>query len=414
MSQISDIVFRYLHRQLASSRATPAQYTASAGTVRAAVCAALVEADDYWAGAIVRWDGGGNAGQYSRVASFTAGTLTFGEDLPEAVAAADTFTLFLGGLYASDQRVPGMTASMLIDITGFTIAFVGMLNDEGTGVLSFSASTQTITWTPPDEAEGVPVSVGALTNGQSIAVFGGGTTLTQQSKYIQLTRTAAALPVIDASDDVNLSHPIGAFLGFVTGDETNAGKTFYRPVALENTGGSVVWRGAVYCASPWPDAENTTIAFGGAIGTGADTLEAESLVAWGKHGFVINSTKNDLRYFFNRSGTAISIADPAGGMRGFTAAAWDVGDVLEPYPFFDIGLDAAGIGDAFEDPADETTAPSGIAFTCPRTAAAGLSLGLTFAPGALVTVWERFFIPAGFRPIEGGRAELRVFAEVNN
>ena len=416
MSAISDLVFRYLHRALSVSKGTPTQYTAASGTVRTAMAAALTEADDYWNGAIVRWDDGDNAGLYSSVFDFDAGTdtLTFDEELPNAVASGDKFTMFLGGMYASDQMIPGLKTSMPVNVTGFSVVCAAMLNGEGTGILRFTyngGTARTLAWTPPGGTEGSPVSVQTLSTGDKATLYGGGTSTAEASTFLCVMRTADAMPTADALDDVSLAMPTGSFLSPFTGTESEAGATIYRPVGIENTGAASLYSLKAYCASPWPDAENTTVAAGGAIGTGADTLVANDFLNWGSHGFIFNSTKNDVRYFFDRSGETVSILNPAGGVRGFTAVAWDVDDVLEPYPWFDIGLDApAGAGSSFEDPASETTAPSGVAFSCPRTSASGLSIG-DLAAGELYAIWERFFVPAGMQTLEAGRADLRVYAE---
>ncbi len=189
--------------------------------------------------------------------------------------------------------------------------------------------------------------------------------------------------------------------------------TFYRPVGIENTSATKIYAIAAYCTSPFPAAANTTIAAGGNIGTGAATLKGTSFANWGAHGFVYNVTKNDLRYYYNRSGNSCSVLGPGGGIRGFTAVAWDVGDTLEPFPWFDIGLDAPGGGDIFEDPASEATAPAGVVFSCPRTAGTGLAIG-DLAAAAVYCVWQRFYIPAGFLPLEAGEARMRLYAEVTS
>jgi hypothetical protein len=417
MSKISDLVFRYLHRGLASSGDTPTQYTAdSGGTVRTVVDAALTEADDYWNGAILRWDGGPNAGLYSSVGDFDAATdtLTLDEDLPNAVAAGDTYTLFQGGKYASDVRIPGMKAATPVDVTGFTIDYVAMLNGEGTGTLKFvynGGSGQALTWTPPGEIEGVEVDISGMSENATAVITGGGTSATQRSKYIIVTRTAAALPTENEQDDISLESPAGSFLATFTGTETQAGTTIYRPVAIENTASDKIYAVKVYCDVPDSDAADTTVATGGGISTGADELTADDLADWPAHGFVYNSTKDDLRYYYDRSGDTVQIMDPSGGIRGFTAEAWEEDDVLELFPWFDIGLDAPLLSDVFEDPASETTAPVGITFSCPRDVSSALIIG-DLPAGGLHVIWERFFIPAGFMPIEAGRADMRVVADV--
>ena len=416
MSKISDLVFRYLHRALSVSKGTPAQYAASEGTVRTVICASLTEESDYWIGAIVRWDSGPNVGLYSSVGAFDADAdeLAFEEDLPYAVANGHLFTLFQGGKYASDVRIPGLKTSAPLNVTGFAIDYAAMLNETGTGVLAFKyngGSGQALTWRPPDETEGLEVDVSTLAENETAVLHGGGTTAAQRSKYIIVRRTADALPTADAQDDVNLESLAGSFLSTFAGTETESGVTVYRPVAIENTASDKVYAVKAWCPTPWPNASATTVATSGDIGTGEDELIAEDLTDWGKHGFIYNATKDDLRYYFDRSGNSAQIMSPDGGVREFTAIGWDEGDTLEPFPWFDIGLDAPSAGDLFEDPADENTAPSGVTFTCPCDAASGLLIG-DLPAGGLHVIWERFFIPAGFMPFEAGRADLRFSAEI--
>jgi hypothetical protein len=417
VSKISDLVFRYLHRQLGGSKDSPAQYVASGGSVRSAVSAMFTEADDYWNGAILRWDSGPNGGLYSPVGDFDAdtNTLHFDEDLPYAVASGHSFTLLHGGMYASDVRIPGMKTSTPVNVTGFAITYAAMLNGEGTGTLAFKhhgGSGQALTWTPPGETEGVEVDISGLATNDTTVITGGGASAEQRSKYLIVQRTADALPTADAQDAVSLESPTGSFLATFTGTETQAGTTIYRPVAIENTAPDKVYAVKVYCDPPELDAADTTIAPGtGGIGIGVGVLTADDLTDWPAHGFVYNATKNDLRYYFDRSGNTVQIMDPDAGIRGFTATAWDEGDALELFPWFDIGLDAPLLSDVFEDPEAETTAPNGITFYCPRDTSSALLIGDLDA-GGLHVIWERFFIPAGFMPMEAGRADLRIVADV--
>jgi hypothetical protein len=419
MSKISDLQLLYAHRKLAASGDTPATLTASAGTVRTAVCAALTEANDYWNGAIVRWITGPNAGLYSAVADFDAATdtLTFKEDLPSAVANTHQFMLLHGGKYVSDQEIPSLIATALVNVTGFSIIAVGFINGEGTGTLAFKyngGSNEGLTWTPPGETEGVEVDVSALVDGNQIVLVGGGSSDEELSKFIILERTAAALPGGDESDAVGLTLPAGTFLPLVTGSETAAGKTFYRPVVVKNAGDSKVYGLKAFVPKPVDAAADTTVAAGsGGIGTGADVLDGTSFANWPASGFVYNTDKNDLRYFYDRSGNSMKVLSPGAGIRGHTADAWDEGDDLQLFPLFDIGLDAPGVGDIFEDPADELTAPGGVAFSAPTTAGAGLLIG-DLDVDAVYMVWERYFIPAGFKPVEAARALLRLYVEVTS
>lgn len=418
MSQISDLQLLYSHRKLAASGNTPSTLTASAGTARTAVCAALTEIDDYWNGAILRWITGPNAGLYSAILDFDAAsdTLTFKEDLPTAVANTHQFMLLHGGKHASDQEIPSLIATALVNVTGFTISKVGFINGEGTGTLSFKyngGSNEGLTWTPPGETEGAEVDISALADGDTVALFGGGSSDEDASKFIVLERTAAALPGADQSDAVGLSLPAGSFLPLLTGAETAAGKTFYRPVVIKNTSLTKIYGVKAFCTSPEENALDTVIAVGGGIGTGDDVLTADDLSNWPSSGFVYNVDKDDLRYFYDRSGNTVKVLSPGGGIRGFTEDTWVAGDDIQLFPLFDIGLDAPGVGNIFEDPADELSAPAGVAFSCPRTAGAALAIGDLLA-GGIYMVWERFFIPAGFKPVEAGKANLRLYAEVTS
>lgn len=418
MSRISDLVLLYLHKKLAASGDTPATLTASAGTIRTAVCAALTEADDYWNGAILRWTTGPNAGRYSSVLDFDAATdtLTFKEDLPNAVANTHQFVLLHGGKHASDQQIPGMVCTAPVNVTGFTISYVSFRNLEGNAELNFKHNggvNQGLTWTPPDGDEGIEVNISALANGDTAVLSAGGATDEEKSAFVIVTRTAAALPGADQSDTLGLSLPEGTFLPAITGAETTAGKTFYRPVAIKNNGAGKIYSVKAYCLKPVDAAAGTTIAASGGIGTGADELGATNLANWPVSGFVYNSTKDDLRYYYDKSGNGVKVQSPGAGIRGFTAVAWDDGDTLELFPLFDIGLDAPGAGSIFEDPATEITAPAGVGFSCPRTSGTGLNIG-DLAAGGLHVVWERYFIPANFQPVEAARALLRLYAEVSS
>lgn len=408
---IADLELRYLHRKLSTTNDTPTVYTADSGTVRTLVDAALTEADDYWNGALLRWDTGPNAGLWSSVADFvaTTDTATLDEDLPSAIASGHTYTLFHGGKHASSQRVPGMATPALANVTGFDVVHAAHFNGEGTGTVRYYDATTSLTWQPPGGVEGAEVDVSGLSDGDRVVLTSGdGDSAVARSQFLRLERTAAALPSGDEEDDLSLDLVPTSFVARLTGTETAAGVVLYRPVAVRNAGATTILGVRAYAATPSPDASSTTLTED--LGTGAGTLEADDLTGWGTSGFVLNVTKDDVRYFHSRSGNSASVFSPGSGIRGKTAVAWDEDDELVAYPWFDLGLDAPGASSVFEDPASETTAPSGVTFTCPTTAADGLSIG-DMAANAVHCIWLRFTIPAGARPIEAGRIDLRVHAE---
>ena len=411
MASLGELELRYTHRKLASPNATPTQYTADSGGTNTLVDAALTEADGYWAGAVVRWDSGPNAGLYSRVRTFSAASdqCTLDEDLPAPVAAGHLYTLFHGGLYSSSVRIPGLAGGTLSNVTGFTVAHVAMMNGTGTGTLRFYASGQSVTWQPPGGSEGPRVSVGALALSASVNVYGALTSTEAASQFVRLTRTAAALPGVDKSDAMILSETTGAFWPKVPGSEQATGSTSYRCVSIRNTGATTTYGLRAYLTAGVPNAAATTLTVG--CGLTAATLTAASFANWPASGWIYNATRNDCRYYRNRSGNALDVAAPIS--RGLTAVSWVSGDVVSLFPWFDIGADAPNGSTQFEDPAPFGTAPSGVAFSAPMTFDAGLSLGDLAASG-VTSVWLRFVIPAGADPLASLKLDLRIAAGVDS
>lgn len=406
---IATLEIVHLHRFLGSDGATPTQYTASGGSTSQATAGALTESSGTWIGALVRWDTGSNAGMFSSVAGSSSGSITFDDVLPTAVASGDKFTLFAGGKYASSEHVLDLAASALRNVTGFTLVRASPVNGEGTGSLTYDSADATLLWTPPGEPAGVPADASRIVPGGRVVVIGGGDSIEQKSKWILLERNEEDLPASDVTDDVSLDVRPGAFVPRVMGQAAAAGSVTFRAFGLRNGGPDPVLAAKLYCAEPLPGV--TAAALASDLGTGAGTLEADDLDGWGSSGWVYNATKGDLRYYYDRSGNSALVLSPGAGVRGFTAVAWDDGDVLESYPWIDIGLDYAASGNEFENPAAITSSPSGVTFTCPRTAAVGLSIG-TLASAAVAAAWMRITIPAGARPIEGARIEVRMRANV--
>jgi len=410
VSRVEDLELLMLHRGLAADDDTPQQFTATGGTVRTIVCAALE--GEVGANALVRWDTGANAGRWSNLRSFDGGTDTAQLDdaLPAAVANGDEFTLFEGGRFATNQRVAVLQSSPTLNVSGLQVVHAEGVNGEGTGRLAFAASGQVVTWQPPGGSAGPAIAVGALGLGDRVAVTGAGDTAAQRSKFLLLERTAASLPVADAADDVSLDLVPGAFAARVTGDEASDGVVIYRPFAIRHRGSSPIRAVEIHCGSPAPGVVTTTLAED--LGTGAAMLRGADLTGWPVHGWVLNVDKDDVRFFFDRSGNDAAVMNPDGGMRSRTAVAWDEGDELIPMPWVDVGLEAPGGGNEFDDPATRATAPSGVTFSCPLSAEDALAIG-DMAPGDLHAVWLRIEIPAGHRPVEGGRADVRVRASVS-
>lgn len=74
-----------------------------------------------------------------------------------------------------------------------------------------------------------------------------------------------------------------------------------------------------------------------------------------------------------------------------------------------IGLDPAGKNAAAATPADEFTAPAGVAFTTPITKATGLALpGAPYVQNDYVAIWIRRTVGAGAASINPDTASVRV------
>jgi len=82
-----------------------------------------------------------------------------------------------------------------------------------------------------------------------------------------------------------------------------------------------------------------------------------------------------------------------------TVVAWIASNTPSPGTTVDIGLDPAGVGDGATTGvattiADEGTAPTGVTFSAPASAAAGLAIG-NIPPGQAIAVWVRRTVSAG-------------------
>ena len=404
-AQISDLRFFYLHKQLVANGVTPTVYTCTgAGTATTATAAALTEAADYWNGAVIQWLTGDNVGLWSGVLDFAGTVLTFDFQLPNDTAIGDTFRLFHGGRHVSDYAIPGLEPTRPVIVTGFSISYASMHQGAGMGLLRYHNGDKKLYWTPPNGTEGNSVLIGCLAMGETVVLFGGGDSESDKSKWVEVTRTAAALPASSVSESIALRLPEWNVLPPFIGAETAAGLTIYRAIGIQNCSRTNPMFN-VRALLPSPDGSATTAAAGLAVGAG--TLTGNDFSAWTPSGFVYNLTRDDCRYYYNRSGNQLTIMDPGAGIRGKTAVNWQTSDDLVPMPLFDIGLDP-GVS-SFADPASETAAPAGVSFSCPVDSY--LEIGYLRAR-SLAVVWERVTIPAGFRPKRSEIATLRIYAQM--
>jgi hypothetical protein len=431
VARISDLQLRYLDRNAGASEGTPVQYTCtSAGTVRTAIASSLSGLSPAnMSGALVRWDVGSNANshQWGAVYSYDNGstTLTFDSDLPNATASSDKFTLISGGRWLTDQRIPGLLfggnwppSTTGLNLTGMIMDYIAMLNGAGNGTLTYTASNGTAQWTPPGGTIGTAVTITGLSLGDQVTLAGGGVAIEEKSKFVILERNASALPVGNTSDTLALTIPKNVHMMALTGLETLGGITIYRPVGIINTHATdTIYAVRAFVPNPFSTAAQTTLTAG--IGVGADTLQLTSATNWPVHCWVakvdVNGQVVDCRYCYDRSGNTMTVMNPAGGMRGFSATTWNTSDNVVPMPWQDIALNAPTVSE-FANPATEQTVPSGTAWVQPAAVPMNVNYALLagdVAAGAIYTIWERFVIPANMRPASSIVADLRVYAEVD-
>lgn len=285
--------------------------------------------DDYYNGSIGYFLSGTLEDEYFHVKDYdgTSQTLTLAKALSGTPAEDDHFAVIKAGLSRSTTEVPGLTVTAgPTDVTGVTIDYAGYANGEGSGTLAYTSSTTSVTWTGPSDSAGPAVDVS--TSGTYYLYSD------DDSMFLEITVVAASLPAGDESDTITLARPEKILLPDASGAETAAGTVRYYDVW--SRAGDGLSNVDMYIARPAGSATTTTTDC--AIDAD-DTVTVTSAASWDSSGFIYNSTKTDLRYYYGLSGNTMSVKDPDGGIRGFTAAAWDIGDTVEPYPTVDTAVD---------------------------------------------------------------------------
>jgi hypothetical protein len=168
----------------------------------------------------------------------------------------------VGGAKGANQ-VLSQTATGITTITGVTINDAAG-NNEGNGSLSFTSSTQKLTWTPPSGTAGTAVDVSV--NG-TYALQGG-----SNGGVLIVTVVAASLPGANLSNTIAVVNIANEVFDDVTKAESYAGVTRYRAVYFCNTSAADAKKLAkLWIASNTPGLD--TIAIGldpaGAGGTAA-------------------------------------------------------------------------------------------------------------------------------------------------
>jgi len=365
------------------------EHTADAGgTITSIVDAALTEAEDYWDGAIVRFEDDTTTaalrGHLAYVTDFDAATdtLNVAYSMPAAPVAGDTYRLIFGAKYRSSNEVQGKTVDAgTSNITGAVVNYASYGNPDGNGTLRYYNATDTMRWQASGDAEeGDAEDVSA---DATITFYS-----EDRSKFIRVTITAASLPATDQSDTITLSTPEGVWIPDTVGAESAAGKTSYHSVVYKNEATTDA-RNLRFHVSPPVTASTTTA---GTLGTAAASLAVTDGSSMPANSFwLYNSTKDDVRFIDRRSGNTLYAYAAGSGddRRGFTAVSWDSGDSIEVYPDIDISFedDTAGLF---------STDISGFTYTAPTTEGSGIR-NTDLAAGDITLLAVREVVPAGIR-----------------
>jgi len=357
-------------------------------------CSSLTQADDYWNGAIGRFEGDTPTvalrGIYFHVKDFVAvdDELQLAKVLPATPAVNDEFKLFFGGNWRTTDEIPGMDITTPTNVTGVVIDNAGFANGVGSGTLYYDLSDDSLSWKAPgDSGAGELVDVSA---GDGVyELFSA-----SREKFLIVTVTYASLPGSDQNDVLALTNPVGEVIPDFEGYETaGSGKTRYHLAVIKNEDGTDTMNDVrAYIKAAEGDGVTTTLA--DAVTIAADNFDLTDGSSFPERSFWMkNTTKDDCRYIFFRSGNTCYSADATGGLRGFTAQAWDATDDVEVLPEMDLGLDAPSTLQ-FENPADEETAPSGVTFSAPDTYDDGLLIG-ALADTDIYGIWIRETIVQG-------------------
>ena len=402
MAFITDLIWRYCDRTISASGDMPELGTVDAGGTDSTIVADdFAQADDYWNGAIMKHLTGANAGLYSSVKDWDLGTTTFTLDRDAAVTpgVGDTFRVILGGKNVSGLDIDGMTKTQPSNITGVTIDYASYYNTAGNALLDFLNATTSLSWRAPGGAAGAIVTVSADGTYDLFSSDGSG--------YAQVTVVSASLPGSDQADTIVLTQPENLVLPSFIGVETFAGNVNYRAIGLHNAHATdSILSIEVFTEAPVEGIADTTLVT--AVTIAADTIQFTSATDLPTSGWILNTTKDDCRYYYGLTGDTANTFDSGAGLRGYTAAAWDIADVVKLMSDCDIAVDAA----PYEDPSSETTAPGALTFTTSQGEADSLSIG-TLTAGQNVIIWERITVLEEAHPRSDAVCRLRAVAQVD-
>ncbi len=385
-------------RYIAADGNALTEYVVDSATLRNITDAALNEADDYWNGAL-GWFAGNTTtadlrGCFFHIKNFDAAsdTLTLSCDLPAQPAAGDNFYMVIGGNRRSGCETFGlMVASQQPElmpyhcgsITGVTVKKISGQLGEGDVTLKYDPAAGEIYLKKADEAYGVGVDVTSpLTDAIVFAADG--------QSYLQFDVVSTSLPGVETTEVLTLAINQGVFTPDFEGYETSAvgGKIRYRLEILRNEDSADTMIDLIVYIQK-PSGVATAITSETDLTPDEGEFEIEDSTDWPTNSFwVYNKARDDCRYIKYRSGKTLYTTDAGAGLRDFAAVNWIAGDEVEVMGDIDIALELPDTSGVFSNPADESTAPSGLNFATH----CGINNAIYYGdldPGEIIGIWRR-------------------------
>lgn len=312
--------------------------------------------------------------------------------LYETTAGGVTATLgantSLGG-FRSPREVRGLEA--LIDgiMPSAIIENVSGAQGEGTAILSGGDGTS-IYFTATNAATGTEDEID---DGELRTVFAAG-----NANFCRVRRDGSA----GLGDYLNLDLRKGFnnVLGFenVSTTDSAAGISHYHATMLHAHGEGDSGAVKVFL-TPLGTQRSTGTAQLGATGAGTiTTATASGFADWPDQGWAkISDSGGTLReavYYTSRTSTSLTVPAAGRSRLGTTESAGAATDTIIPIPGIRIALEAPDTEGAIQTIADNETAPTGVTWGIPHTAATGLSIA-DIPSGTNYGLWIHREIPAG-------------------
>jgi hypothetical protein len=324
--------------------------------------------------------------------------------MPDEKTRADSLRLYLTGAasdgaaqtdpdaslgdYRSSSLEEFFTDTITNPISNVTVDFVSGAHSEGDGTLT-ATGNDSLAWTPPGGSQGAAVSIA---NGETKILEGSGV----PGQFIRVTRTST--DNLTGAATVTLAKSYNNVLGMdnVSSAEASAGDVEYRAIMIKNESASEVKNVKVYLKELGTQQVSGSAQLA-ASGSGSIGVSVGSLSDWPDSGFCrIEDSGGSLKeivYYSSRTSTVLTVPTAGRGLLGTSAQAGAATDKIYAVPGLRIAKEAP-TANQISVVANESTQPSGLAWSTPVTSANGLDLG-DLAVSALYGVWIERTVVAG-------------------